>query len=50
MVSLLQNGVLKAMENGQFSSPEGIAADSKGNVYVTDADPNNGIQVFAPSK
>ena len=35
-------------ENGQFSSPEGIAVDASGNVYVADSG-NDRIQVFSSS-
>jgi RHS repeat-associated protein len=35
-------------ENGQFKSPEAIATDSKGNVWVADT-ANNRIQEFKPS-
>jgi hypothetical protein len=35
------------MGDGQFNSPEGIAIDSFGNIYVSDFS-NARIQVFAP--
>src|SRR4029079_17255226 len=34
--------------NGQFDSPNGIALDSSGNVYVADTD-NDRIEIFSPS-
>jgi sugar lactone lactonase YvrE len=33
-------------DNGQFNSPQGIAVDGSGNVYVADRD-NNRVQVFS---
>ncbi|MEJ0021442.1 MAG: 6-bladed beta-propeller [Candidatus Doudnabacteria bacterium] len=35
-------------DDGQLANPQGIAIDSSGNIYVTDAD-NNRVQKFDPS-
>ena len=45
MEHLLQSGEKKVHDQGEFSSPFGIATDSSGNVYVADTD-NNRIQKF----
>ena len=37
----------KGMGDGQFQSPNGIATDSAGNVYVSDSN-HNRIQKFSP--
>ena len=45
MATFLQNGVLMVSANGQFISPEGIAVDPSGNVFISD-NGNNRVQKF----